>query len=150
MQNVPPEPLLEVSPFDAHYGLEVLECTPEGVRGRLPVIPEIKQPTGVVHGGVYAAIAEGIASLGTNHAVHSQGKVAMGMSNATSFLRPVAEGSVHAEARRLHLGLTTSVWDVEMRDDGGRLCAVARVTLAIRARLSGGRRPRPGPPDTAR
>lgn len=126
--------VLEISPFDRHCGLRLIEASGARVSAELPVRPELLQPTGVLHGGVYAAIAEATASLGTNHAVHSQGKVALGMSNATSFLRPVADGSVHAEARRLHLGGTTSVWDVEMRDDGGRVCAVARVTLAVRPR----------------
>lgn len=129
-----PDGVLKISPFDRHCGLRLLAASGEEVTAELPVTPELLQPTGVLHGGVYAAIAEGLASLGTNHAVHSHGKVAMGMSNATSFMRPVASGSVHAEARRLHLGVTTSVWDVEMRDDGGRLCAVGRVTLAVRPR----------------
>jgi uncharacterized protein (TIGR00369 family) len=128
------EAVLRISPFDRHCGLRLGEVGGERVTAELPVAPELLQPTGVVHGGVYATVAEALASLGTNHAVHSQGKVAMGMNNVTSFMRPVASGSVHAEARRLHLGLTTSVWDVVMRDDEGRLCAVGRVTLAIRRR----------------
>jgi 1,4-dihydroxy-2-naphthoyl-CoA hydrolase len=132
MQNVPPEPLLELSPFDAHYGLEVLACTPEEVRGRLTVIPEIKQPTGVVHGGVYAAIAEALASMGTNSAVVPDGGIGLGMHNSTSFLRPIAQGTVHATARPRHRGRTTWVWDVELSDDRAALCAVSRVTIAVR------------------
>ena len=132
MQNVPPEPLLEVSPFDAHYGLEVLECTPEEVRGRLSVVPELKQPTGVVHGGVYAAIAEALASMGTNSAVVPDGAGGLGMHNSTSFLRPIARGTVHATARPRHRGRTTWVWDVELSDDRDALCAVSRVTIAVR------------------
>ena len=133
MQNVPPEPLLEVSPFDAHYGLEVLECTPEAVRGRLPVIPEIKQPTGVVHGGVFASIAESMTSIATWWSVHADGgRSAQGLSNQTSFLRPIAQGVVHATARPRHRGRTTWVWDVELTDDRAALCAVSRVTIAVR------------------
>jgi 1,4-dihydroxy-2-naphthoyl-CoA hydrolase len=123
-----------VAAFDDHYGLELVESSPVLVRASVAVRPELLQPTGVVHGGVYAAIAEGVASLGTNVAVHAQGAFALGMSNATSFLRPVADGAIHVTARRRHLGRTTSVWDVEMADDGSRVCAVSRVTLAIRPR----------------
>jgi 1,4-dihydroxy-2-naphthoyl-CoA hydrolase len=54
------------------------------------------------------------------------------MSNSTSFLRPVAEGLLHGVALCRHRGRTTAVWDVEMTDDDGKLCAVSRVTLAIR------------------
>lgn len=124
--------LLEVSPFDRHYGLEIVECSEELVRGRVPVRDHVTQPTGVVHGGVHAAIAEGLASLGTNHGVAAEGKVALGMSNQSSFLRPVGGGTVHATARRRHRGRTTWIWDVELSDDDGRLCALSRVAVAIR------------------
>lgn len=125
--------VLEASPFDRHCGLELVEQSANVVRATVPVRPQLLQPTGVIHGGVYAAIAEGIASLGTNFAVHERGAIAMGMTNSTNFLRPIGRGSINATARRLHLGSTSSVWDVEMNDEAGRLCATSRVTLAIRS-----------------
>ncbi len=65
--------------------------------------------------------------------VHVQPEsIAVGLSNSTSFMRPVSEGTVHAEARRRHRGRTTWVWDVDFTDDEGRLCASSRVTMAIR------------------
>ena len=124
--------LLEVSPFDRHYGLELLECSEEIVRARVPVREHVMQPTGVVHGGVHAAIAEGLASLGTNHGVAAEDKFGLGMSNQSSFLRPIGGGTIHATARRRHRGRTTWVWDVELTDDEGRLCALSRVTIAVR------------------
>jgi 1,4-dihydroxy-2-naphthoyl-CoA hydrolase len=124
--------LIEASPFDRHYGLEVLDASDELVRGRVRVLDELKQPTGVVHGGVYASIAEALASLGTNVGVNADGNVGLGMSNHSSFLRPVSDGVVHAEARRRHRGRTTWIWDVDLTDDEGRLCATSRVTIAVR------------------
>jgi 1,4-dihydroxy-2-naphthoyl-CoA hydrolase len=56
----------------------------------------------------------------------------MGMSNSTSFLRPVTEGTVHAQATRVHRGRTTWVWDVTFTDDSGRTCALTRMTVAVR------------------
>jgi uncharacterized protein (TIGR00369 family) len=85
-----------------------------------------------VHGGVYAAIAEAIASLATAAAVLGSGRTSMGMSNNTSFLRPITAGHVHAHATALHRGRTTWVWDVRFSDDDGRLCAVTRMTIAVR------------------
>ena len=124
--------LLELSPFDRHYGLELLEVGDELVRGRVAVGEHLKQPLGLVHGGVHAAIAEGLASLGTNHGVAAAGEIGLGMSNQSSFLRPLGSGTIHATARRRHRGRTTWVWDVELADDEGRLCAVSRVTVAVR------------------
>jgi uncharacterized protein (TIGR00369 family) len=124
--------LIEASPFDRYYGLEIVEASDQLVRGRVRVLDELKQPTGVVHGGVYASIAEALASLGTNVGVNADGNVGLGMSNHSSFLRPVSDGVVHAEARRRHRGRTTWIWDVDLTDDEGRLCATSRVTIAVR------------------
>jgi uncharacterized protein (TIGR00369 family) len=119
--------------FDRLYGLELLDVGEEQVTAQVKVRDEIKQPAGLVHGGVYASIAESLASLATALAVLPQGETAMGLSNSTSFLRPVTEGIVHAHATRLHRGRTTWVWDVRFSDDAGRTCAVTRMTIAVRA-----------------
>jgi len=93
---------------------------------------ELKQIAGLIHGGVYAAIAESVASVATGVAVAEQGEVAMGLSNNTSFLRPITEGTITALATRIHRGRTTWVWDVRFTDDADRLCAVTRMTVAVR------------------
>ena len=118
--------------FDALFGLEILEYSDDEVRGQVVIQPHHKQPAGLLHGGVLAAMAESLASLATFHAVAGDGKVAMGMSNATTFMRPITEGTVHAVARRRHRGRTTWVWDVDFTDDDGRLCATTRMTIAVR------------------
>jgi 1,4-dihydroxy-2-naphthoyl-CoA hydrolase len=118
--------------FDRLYGLELLSVSETEVSGRLAVREEVKQPAGLVHGGVYASIAESLASLATHVAVAGQGEMAVGLSNSTSFLRPVTEGTVHARGTRLHRGRTTWVWDVLFTDDEGRSCAITRMTIAVR------------------
>jgi 1,4-dihydroxy-2-naphthoyl-CoA hydrolase len=120
--------------FDRLYGLNITEIADGVVRGHLAVRDEIKQTAGLVHGGVYAAVAESLATNGTAVAVFGDGRTAMGLSNQTSFLRPVTRGTIHAEARARHRGRTTWVWEVELTDDGGRLCALGRVTVAVRPR----------------
>ena len=118
--------------FDALYGLEIDELTAERATARVPVRNAIRQPMGLVHGGVFASIAESITSLATALAVIPEGRIAQGLSNQTSFLRPITEGTIHAEARRRHRGRTTWVWEVEITDDHGRLCALVRMTIAVR------------------
>jgi 1,4-dihydroxy-2-naphthoyl-CoA hydrolase len=113
-------------------GFEHLEVGEEVARARFDVKDCHKQPLGLVHGGVYAALAEGLASDATFAAVAPDGMTAQGMSNNISFLRPVFGGTVHAEARRIHRGRTTWIWDVDMTDDDGRLCATSRLTIAVR------------------
>lgn len=125
------------SAFDAHYGLELLSVSDERVEARVAVQPHHLQPAGVVHGGVVAAMAEGMASLATHRAVAADGMGAAGASNHVSFLRPLAGPAIGAVAHRRHRGRTTWVWDVEVADDAGRLCALVRMTIAVRPLPSG-------------
>ncbi|HEY7152166.1 MAG TPA: PaaI family thioesterase [Solirubrobacterales bacterium] len=113
-------------------GLEYLDTSPEEVHARIAVTDEVRQPAGLVHGGVYAAIAESICSAATWLAVQEDGMAAMGQSNNATFLRPITEGHVNAVARPRHRGRTTWVWDVEITDDEGRIAALIRMTVAVR------------------
>ncbi len=118
--------------FDRLYGLELLACSDSEVRAQVTVRDELKQPAGLVHGGVYASMAEAMASLATALGVAERGETAMGLANQTSFLRPVTAGVVHARATRIHRGRTTWVWDVRFSDDADHTCAVTRMTIAVR------------------
>jgi 1,4-dihydroxy-2-naphthoyl-CoA hydrolase len=134
---VPAEPPYAV-PFertlDGTLGFETLEVSPELARGRFPVEDRVKQPFGLVHGGVLAAIAESLCSQATFAAVAGEGMTAQGLANHTSYVRPILTGTAHAEARCRHRGRTTWVWEVDVTDDEGRLCALSRVTIAVRPR----------------
>jgi 1,4-dihydroxy-2-naphthoyl-CoA hydrolase len=113
-------------------GIEYQEVLAEEIRARVEVGDHIRQPVGLVHGGVYAALAESICSAATWQAVHGDGMAAMGQANSATFLRPITEGHVNAVARPRHRGRTTWIWDVEMTDDDDRLCALVRMTIAVR------------------
>ena len=132
---MPAEPPYAV-PFertlDGTLGFETLEVSADLARGRFAVEDRVKQPFGLVHGGVLAAIAESLCSQATFAAVASDGMTAQGLSNHTSFVRPILAGTAHAEARCRHRGRTTWVWEVDVTDDDGRLCALSRVTMAVR------------------
>ena len=118
--------------FDRLYGLQILSVSDDEVRAEVEVRDELRQPAGLVHGGVFASIAESITSTATWYALRDEGVAAMGQSNQTSFLRPITEGTIHALARRRHRGRTTWVWEVDITDDAGRLCALVRMTVAVR------------------
>jgi uncharacterized protein (TIGR00369 family) len=118
--------------FDQLIGLEVDSFSDEEIRAHVTVRDELKQPLGLVHGGVFASIAESITSAATHVAVLPEGMSAQGLSNQTSFLRPILEGTIHAVGRRRHRGRTTWVWEVDITDDADRLCALVRMTIAVR------------------
>jgi uncharacterized protein (TIGR00369 family) len=122
---------LQVRGFDARYGLEILSLGEEVATARVAVRDDVKQPAGLVHGGVYAAIAESLTAAATTQAV-GDAMVARGISSQTSFLRPILQGTIHATARRRHRGRTTWVWEVDITDDEERLCVLVRMTVAVR------------------
>ncbi len=117
--------------FDGTLGLDFDPTAPDDIEAVLAVRDGLCNPFGIVHGGVYSSLAESIATPTTIYRVHQQGHAAIGMGNDTRLLRPISQGQIHARARALHTGRTTWLWDVEFRDDHGRLCATSRVTIAI-------------------
>ena len=120
---------MAAAPFDALYGIEILSAGEEHAHGRVPVSDAVLQPAGLVHGGVYASMAESLAVAATQAAT---GRVVVGHSSQTSFLRPITAGVVHAVGRPRHRGRSTWVWEFDVTDDDGRLCAVVRMTVAVR------------------
>lgn len=127
----------ELLGYDRFYGLRFVSLSEEEVRAEVDVREQLKQPMGLVHGGVYASIAESITSIGTAMAVLADGNVAMGMANDTNFLRPITEGTIHAHGVRLHHGRTSWIWDVRFTDDAERVCALTRMTIAVRPMRAG-------------
>ncbi len=120
------------SGFADEIGVEWLNLDPDGAKARIAIEPRHLQPYGIVHGGVHASLAESLTSAATYDAVKDEGKVAMGQANDTVFLRPIGEGNLNALAVARHRGSTTWIWDVELSDDEGRVCALSRMTIAVR------------------
>jgi 1,4-dihydroxy-2-naphthoyl-CoA hydrolase len=107
--------------------IELVETAPDHGSARFEVQRKHCQAFGLVHGGVYAVVAETLAA----RCMAEEGKSAVGSANYTSFLRPVTNGTVTAEARPIHSGTTTGVWEVEFRNDEKKTSALSRVTLAV-------------------
>jgi len=120
--------------FDARYGLELLEHDAEAgeLRGQIAVRDELLTGHGLVHGGIFAAAAEAIASTGTALAVTDDGDAAMGLSNDTTVLADVRAGTIHAHARVVRRGEREWVWAVDATGDDERPLAHSRVTVAVR------------------
>src|SRR3954452_13916942 len=84
--------------LDAHLGFEIIEVKEDSARAHVPVTTRAMQPYGLVHGGVYAALAESLASVATVSAFWDDCNIAVGLSNATSFMRTSTRAVVHAHA----------------------------------------------------
>lgn len=131
---LPPPAIALPETFEGFLGLDWLELTPDSAHVRFDVRENLKQPMGLLHGGIYSAVAETVASVATAAGVWRDGLAAAGLSNSASFLRPVTRGSVDVTARLRHRDEREWLWSHEFRDDAGRLCALVDVTIAVRPR----------------
>lgn len=129
MELSPEELAAHRSPFDDLLGVRLSAASGERVVASLTVRPELLQPHGLVHGGVYASVVEGTAALGANLWLGEEG-AAVGVSNHTDFLRAVSEGELTAHATPLQRGRRLQLWQVTMTDESDRLVAHATVKLA--------------------
>jgi 1,4-dihydroxy-2-naphthoyl-CoA hydrolase len=126
--------LVPTSHFDELVGTEWLDDDPDHARVRVPMREELRQPFGLLHGGVMSTLVESVCSRATALAVLEEGMAAMGQSIAVNFIRPVTEGGAEVHACARHRGRTTWVWDAEVLDYEGKLCALAQMTIAVRPR----------------
>ncbi|TQK27401.1 PaaI family thioesterase [Arthrobacter sp. SLBN-53] len=116
--------------FDSELGLQYLEVTPDGGRAQLVISDKVKQPWGIVHGGVYCAIVESLASV-SGHvwlAEHGGGTV-VGVNNNTDFLRAIKSGTVTAVSTPIHRGRRQQLWLINITDEEGRTVARGQVRL---------------------
>jgi uncharacterized protein (TIGR00369 family) len=120
------------SHFDALIGTEWLSDDPDRARVRLGMRDDLRQPVGLLHGGVMSTLVESVCSRATALAVLDDGMAAMGQSISVSFIRPITEGHAEVVASARHRGRTTWVWDAEVLDAKARLCALAQMTIAVR------------------
>ncbi len=118
------------APFDRLIGLDYVEAGPDGATARLEVKEGLLQPAGIVHGGVYCAVIESMASVsGYLWLRENGGGDVVGVNNNTDFLRAITAGTVHATSEPIHRGRRQQLWLVTIRDDAGKPVARGQVRL---------------------
>ena len=116
----------------AHLGIEFLEVGDDFIRARVPVDTRTKQPFGLLHGGVSVLLAETLGSCGAAYAA-PEGQRFVGLDINANHLRGATSGWVTGITRPVHIGRTTQVWQIELRNDAGELTCVSRITMAVLA-----------------
>jgi 1,4-dihydroxy-2-naphthoyl-CoA hydrolase len=114
--------------LEGHLGLKFTETTAERVRATVAVGPQLRQAGGTVHGGVYCAIVESVASWGGTLLLDGEGH-AVGVNNNTGFLRSVRDGVLVADAAPVFRGRSQQLWRAVITDKRGHECAIGHVRL---------------------
>ncbi len=116
----------------SHLGIEFVEVGDDYLVARVPVTERTRQPFGLLHGGVSVTLAETLGSCGAFYSC-APGHQAVGLDINANHLRGVKDGWVTGTARAVHIGRSTQVWQIDMRDDAGRMTCVSRITMAVLA-----------------
>lgn len=115
-----------------YLGIEFLEVGDDFIIGRVPVNRQTCQPYGLLHGGVSVTLAETLGSCGAAFACPPDYK-AVGLDINANHLRGTTSGWVTGTARPVHMGRSTHVWQIDLRNDAGELTCASRITMAILA-----------------
>ncbi|WP_269305788.1 PaaI family thioesterase [Aeromicrobium sp. HA] len=105
------------SRFVAASGFVIDEISEARLTGHVDLGEDHLNPWGVVHGGLYTTIVESAGGVAASQAVAERGQFAVGVHNATDFLRPSRGGRASVEAEALQQGRTQQLWQVVITDD---------------------------------
>lgn len=117
-------------------GIEIVELGDDRVIATMPVDGRTRQPYGILHGGASIALAETVASLGAAGRIDREHFAAVGQEINGNHVRATSDGIVTATGVPVHVGRSSQVWSIEIRDETERLICIARCTIAIVPRPS--------------
>lgn len=117
-----------------HIGIVYSDVGDDFLEASMPVEPRVHQPMGILHGGATAALAESVASAASALRIDLRTQYAVGMELSINHLKSLRQGRVTARAEAIHLGRSTHLWDIRVRDEQDRLIAVARLSMMVLTR----------------
>ncbi len=112
-------------------GIELTEVGTDYLKARMPVDHRTKQPYGLLHGGASCVLAETIGSIAASLVIDQEKFICVGIEINANHVRSAREGFVTGIATPLHLGSTTHVWDIKIKDEKDKLVCISRHTVAI-------------------
>jgi 1,4-dihydroxy-2-naphthoyl-CoA hydrolase len=113
-----------------HLGIEFLEVGDDYIKARVPVNKRTRQPYGLLHGGVSVVLAETLGSCGGIYCCPPGFRV-VGLDINANHIRGVTQGWVIGTTTPVHVGRSTQVWHIELRNEAGDLTCVSRLTMAV-------------------
>lgn len=121
-----------------HLGMEWVKIDHDCLQMKMPVDHRTIQPYGLLHGGASCALAETVGSIASHLVIDPEKFMCVGLEINANHLKSARNGYVTAAATPLHLGATTHVWDIKIKDEGGKLVCVSRLTVAILRKKNAG------------
>lgn len=112
-------------------GIEFVEIGENYLVARMPVDARTHQPAGILHGGASVVLAETLGSVAATLCIDNETQFAVGLDINANHLRSVKSGFVYGTTTPIHIGRTTQVWSIEIKDEAGKMVCISRITMAI-------------------
>lgn len=114
--------------MDKHLDIEIVEIGDDFIVGRMPVVEKTKQPYGILHGGASCVLAESIGSTAAALTLNGAKKYPVGIEINANHISSPTNGHVYAKAVPVHVGGSTSVWNIDITDDQEKRVCFVRFT----------------------
>lgn len=114
-----------------HVGIEYTELGNDFLSGKMPVDERTMQPFGILHGGASVVLAETLGSAAASLTVNFSKKRCVGLEINANHIRPATNGFVYGTAQPLHIGRTTQIWQIKIKNEAGKLTCISRITVAV-------------------
>ena len=112
-------------------GIEFTEVGAETLSASMPVDERTIQPAGILHGGASVVLAESLGSVGSNLIIDPSQFYCVGQSINANHIRPVKSGKVIGTATPIHIGKTSHIWSIEIKNEQSKLVCICRLTMAV-------------------
>jgi 1,4-dihydroxy-2-naphthoyl-CoA hydrolase len=112
-------------------GIEFVEIGDDYLVARMPIDNRTRQPVGIMHGGASCALAETVGSTAANCAVDPEKFYCVGLDININHIRSVRDGFVFGKATPYHVGRSTQVWNIEIKNEQEQLISVSRLTMSV-------------------
>ncbi|MBQ0755526.1 MAG: hotdog fold thioesterase [Amphritea sp.] len=113
-----------------HLGIEITEIGPDYVCASMPVDTRTHQPMGLLHGGASVVLAETLGSVAAQLAAEP-GHSCVGLEVNANHLSGISTGRVYGKASPIHIGRSTQVWDIRIKDENDKAICISRLTMSV-------------------
>ncbi|MCB9065932.1 MAG: hotdog fold thioesterase [Chitinophagales bacterium] len=129
--NVEALNLLSANTMGETLDIKFIEIGDRYLKATMPVDNRTRQPYGLLHGGASAVLAETVGSVASHLCIDREQQICVGLEINCNHIRGKKDGIITATAKPLHLGSSTHVWDIRIRDEREKLICVSRLTMAV-------------------
>lgn len=122
---------LNKNTLNENLGIEFTELTEDSVTAKMPVDSRTVQPFRILHGGASAALAETLGSVAAMMCLDVEKQIPVGLELNINHLRSESSGFITGTCKPIHVGKSTHVWSIEIKNEAGKMVAISRLTTMV-------------------